>query len=326
MQPNQQDPSQQNMTTSSGANIPEYLHMDPIVDPSIAAIEAKNRLVQVIVILLFIIALSAAAYFVFITNSPQEKFYRSLMNMTTMQAVSRNYQMVSDSKVKSTLSLDIKSDFSSTTAPVSALTYDVSGLVNGGLIKGEQVLRQGPVFDSKLLQSKAMKDTRYSLNKWYAINTQNTSANNLSLFDTMRLREDANSPFGIVSFGFSTKSQSETFIKDLKDKNVYKVGGVKSQDSNGKKYDIYSIVVDTDTLTAVTEKTAKKSKQALPKNTLSINHMNSEMEFWVNQKNEQIEKIVFSTKPSLHNPAMNGEMLIDFATQKSISVPDAQEL
>lgn len=326
MQPNQSDPNSQNMTTPPGANIPEYLHMDPIVDPSIGAKKAKRRFVRVIGILLFIIVLFAAAYFVFVINSPQEKFYKALMNTTGMQVVARSYEMISDSKVKSTLSLNIKSDFSSITAPVSTLTYDVSGLIVGGSIKGEQVLKQNSVFYSKVLRSKAMKDTQYSLNTWYEINAQKTSANNLALFDIMRLREDANSPFGIVSFGFSSKSLSEAFVKELKDKNVYKVGGVKTQESNGKDYDLYSITVDINALTAATDGIAKKTNQTLPQKTLSMSHMNSEMEFWVNQKNEQIEKIVFSTKPSLQDPAMKGELLIDSTTQKTIDIPDAQEL
>jgi hypothetical protein len=110
MQPNQQNqnpqlpPSNYSQPTGNGAapqqaqpanssNVPDFLHLDPIVDPASKGSALKRKLYILLVFLLGVLAAGAAYYWFFIFNSVEERFMRAIEGGMQVAGISRSYEI-----------------------------------------------------------------------------------------------------------------------------------------------------------------------------------------------------------------------------------------
>lgn len=258
MQPNQSDPNSQNMTTSSGANIPEYLHMDPIVDPSIGAKKAKRRFVVVLLVLSLLIALAATLYWLFVLNSPEQRFYKALENALQTSYVTRQYEIISKNGLGTeTTNMKVDSDVSQPLAPkTNVIDYSYAKTSQDGStqrIKGKTTI----VGDQQALAiSEEATKTNTPLNVWNlkTLNNITDLSNGLAQVESMPV---LNSSQGLIVTGNFSGDQRANLIAEIKSQAVYTIVSTKKEAENGGSRTVYTVHFDSDKLNQLNKTVAR---------------------------------------------------------------------
>ena len=123
MQPNQPTSYPPNPPSQNGSNIPEYLHLEPIVDPNIAIQASHNKRNKILLLIgvIILLVLGAIGLFLYIQqNTPEAKLYQALENTMESNYIVRNYEAkIRNFDKVTTATMTIKTDASNPVSPKS---------------------------------------------------------------------------------------------------------------------------------------------------------------------------------------------------------------
>lgn len=258
MQPNQPDLGLQNTAAPSGANVPEYLHLDPIVDPAVEAKKAKRRLFFVMIVAILIITAATASYWFLVANSPKERLYRALEQSLVANYVTKQYTIVvKGAQGIETTTMKVNSDLSQPSNPKTSVedyiykrtnSYEPGRSIDGRVvIVGDQ--------QATAVSQNSMK-TNETLNTWSLKTLANTAELSYSLADVESMPV-LNSSQGIIVMGNFTNDQRISLMNEIKTQAIYTIVDSSTINDNNRSQTEYTILIDSSKLNQLNKSVAR---------------------------------------------------------------------
>ncbi|MFZ2545323.1 MAG: hypothetical protein WAW80_05075 [Candidatus Saccharimonadales bacterium] len=144
MQPNQQDPYQSNLPAQQNENIPEYLHMEPIVNTTLSRNNLKRKIILLLAGLILLGSFSAAGYWYIQQSSLQSRLYKAFENALSVKYVNEKTTYHKDGTGKGTnVEIDSTVDLSDPSNVSSESTINFSRQIkrNGAIANDEYSIR-----------------------------------------------------------------------------------------------------------------------------------------------------------------------------------------
>jgi len=323
MQPNQSNPNSQNMTTSSGANIPEYLHMDPIVEQKHNG--KKNSVIVVsIVTLLFLVVGGIIANWYADYISPQQTFYRALDNMLQTKYVAREFiEEYRALQSKRNVALYAETDLSVPNSPKTSMKFSdettkdskTTTKTTGKIIEiGNQRMTQ--------LSSIFPLREDITLNQW-STRSLNLDAQEFN-YDLAQVDMSAsiNNAQGVLAIGYFGDNQRKELIKFIQDNNVYTIESTRNDVIDNEKTYVYTIDIDREKLNKLNEKIAAligvKRKSVINTDALA----DSTLELSVQVGSSKFTKLMYTTGQDSDSTSFKKTIEYSYPATLSITTPD----
>jgi hypothetical protein len=328
MQPNQQDPYTHNTLASQNPNIPDYLHMDPIVNPVVERNKRKKKILRGVLFLIAILMIAAIGLLIswyLNYNSPQEKLYRAFENSLRTTYVERKYSTVYrgfayDAKLKA----EAKSDFSEPALPKSTVkllsdrtsdnekvTYDVDYVMN-------EKDAYTAMINGKPEGSLA---TNVVSGQWYRMKFNSATLNNIDYhLDQLPKRQMFNTAQGMLPMGNFSTEQRTRLIDYIKANNIYTV--IKSEAKQDVR--VYTINLNVATLNGLNKEIATTLNSKPTYNASRYLSGTSSLTITVDNKSERIVQTKY-TAPADGNYQFQGMIDYSYPANMSITVPNDVE-
>ncbi len=315
MQPNDQNqqplalqPTQNGYVSPSGADVPEYLHMDPIVEKPK---RSKKKLFMGIgaILALLLIGGGGYGYWWWVKTEPERKFYQALEYSMTAKYAERGYIATSkDSATK--IDISVRSDFSNVYSPASSLSYSLA--LSGATLSADIVTSKSMGTFGRLIQR---PDDRLNKNvqndQWY-----NLSAGGSTVFDPLGLAAALNSPAGIVPTGGFVKQKRDQILSDIKEKQVYRIQSHKQE----KGYTTYEVQFNKQELGKVLQGIAA-AYGVKNSATLTVDNVDGQGVFIVNDKTNHFSRISYVTKVG-EQPSLTWNLTINYPESLTVNEPE----
>jgi len=305
MQPDDQNqqspasqPAQNGYVSPSGADVPEYLHMEAVADPvEFGRKRRKKRRVLLLVAIAVIILIAAAftAYWYVEQNKPQERLYRALESALSVKYVNKKTTYHRDGTGKGT-NVEVNSivDLS-----------DPSSVANEStIVFSRQIKRNGAIADDEY-SMRLVKRTKLSLyiesysgetdlngldkKKWIVGNPiKGDIDSRLEEFDASAVLDGTQLVPVMGNYSDATRSK---IINTIKSSGMYKVIDTASKDVDGKPLTGMRVGVDRDAINKLNKMIATEAKTGVTHSLLKlVNDTNYEdITFWLNDKNTIVE-------------------------------------
>jgi|GEM_PF-3445392 len=306
MQPNQQYPPQNtppvqgnSYVSPSGSNVPEFLHLDPIAEPS--APKPKKKLL-IFLLAIIVVAMAGVLLYMYlrpgasqIASPDSERFYAALEKLMQVDYVHREYDIDKKNPQRS-LSITADSDLSNPALPKSILKFTANMGDDGSGTKeyaGEYRIVKTNEYDGLL--SSATKNAiprGVELNQWYRF-TSSSAADN-TVFDYalvgLESRSTVNSSQGPFVIG-NIKSDFRRQLMDLiKSKVVYAV--TVDKDNTTDTVSVYTGTIDQ---TSVRELNALVAKlYGIQRVHRLSTTSDDKMQLWIDNNSGRITKVVYT--------------------------------
>ncbi len=301
MQPNQQnqsvnnDSSPQNgaYVSPGSANVPDFLHLDPIADPVDTTRKRKRKktIVFVIVILLVLLsAVAAAIYWYTEQNTPQARLYRALENTLSVKYVNKKTTYHRDGTGKgvnvetdSTVDLTDPSDVSSES------TVDFSRQIkrDGKVANDDYRVRLVKLADLNLYVESRSGETELDAlqeKKWITSDPKGGDVSSrLEEFDISTIIYGSQLVPPMGSFGDALRGK---IMDTIKSDGMFKVVSVESKDVGGMSVMGMRIGVDRNAINKLSKMIAAEADSEATYNLLApVNGSNYEdIILWVDDK------------------------------------------
>lgn len=346
MQPNQQDtnnsqgqpPVPGGYVSPTGANVPEYLHMEPVADPVVAAQKRKKKKLIVLAIVLIVVMLAtigAAIYWYMQHNDPQARLYRALERQMQTSYMSRTYDtkdsVGSENEKKS--SYKAETDLSDPVNPKSRGSFTESGYVNGNksdkyIISTEEIMTKFPTsvfrFTDQTITSVA-RPLR-TTGKWYEysylLNRNDTSRKEIQYdLDGQIDLSEINTAQGIVLSGNLHREQRDSLMAYIKKNETYPITDTQTVSIDGSAAVQYTIKIDRKKINELNNEAKsllglqyflKLSTDSSPDESLRL---------LVDNKTDRIVKMVYSYAYPYSNRKFERSMMLSYPSALSIAEP-----
>lgn len=322
MQPNDQNQQPQNPTTPSGgyvspsgADVPEYLHMEPVAD--LVAVSRKKRrmrfiLLSSVIVPIILIGLGALGYWMWLQNTPQEKFYRALEKQMHVNYVKR--------------SIDLKKGGS------SAMTVALTDTSNPIQTKSDMTISEGAVGKTNFI---VLDSNRYAvsvesasseaaqgelqLNQWYDVPFHTAARKEVGYWiDEIGSPLILNSVQGLALIGNFSDGQRSRLMDYIRTQNVYRVLNVRTVVDHDIKLTGYNVQLSLDRLNALNKQAVKllELKQLF---TIQKPYPGyQEIVFWVSEATGMLTKITYNSGES--KDKINTEQTVDYIYPDALSI------
>lgn len=280
---------------------PDFFQLDPIVDP----ISAENRsrkkkrtLLILVGCLMLIMSISFALYLYAQYNSPQSKFYRVLESQMNIPVVKKTFS-ISPQNRGASIRAEVTADYSNISNPkgVASITK-----------KGDHSI--------KYIVESTTPPIIY-VNENGKPKQQLSTKNDFKKYDGGVL-ESLLSPIGVVLIG--SVSDRTGIVKDMQDKNVYKIVSSEKDTYRDMPATKYLIKVDNDKLKAINTSLATKLSVIHPSETMDGSLVkNGEIVVWVND-DDYILGISFTTVRGNTNPPSDISVMYDYPSSVKYSL------
>jgi hypothetical protein len=335
MQPNQQDPNQQGATPPSAPqpvyNVPDYLHLDPIPDPSANQGNKKKVLLISVFIALFVVLAIALGIYIYKSQAGgtvEDKLYRALENTMKSDYVVRNYEAkLRDFDLVTTATMTIKTDASNPAVPKSDIqeTYsqkekqDVTDSFVGQFRTFNDT-EQHLMLSEKAETSNAFGDI--AMDQWYvkqySTQERTTIGYALNRIETPRI---LNSIQGILIAG-GVEEQSKQLVDFIKSSGTYPILKTQSESNGNEHLTRYDIQVDHDKLNNLNKKAVELLgiKQRLV--IMPYADQSESLSLWVDDTTEKIVKMTYVGREIANNKSTDKTTKFDYPTTLSIETPN----
>lgn len=319
MQPNQPDSNQQNTVTTTGANIPEYLHMDPI---STDALQRRGyKKFFVILILSFIFAALVTGYLLIQSSgSPQERLYGALEKQMQTVYLSRVYD-INLINLGSNARVVVESDYSDSTTPKSHIKYEnKQSLVS---TSGEDTILNNQEYYSKLLSRKPVLPD-VEIDQWYrvpfsAANSREVTYN-FSDFDS---RLAINSTQGLVLTGNFNETTRAKLMDYIRTNGVYTIINSDDQELvDGSRATTYSLAINRTALNALNKYTASLLGSTQLFTVSTTVNANEELKVTVDNKSGRLTRVSYAVGSNKSSPNFKKTIIYTHPSRLQIKKPD----
>ena len=257
MQPNQQDPYQPptappspasappQVTGYAGANVPDFLGLEPLPEPKPP--RSKKKLLIILgIILLTISIIGGSVYWLLIgsKNHPYNILNTALSNLMNTPYVKRSSTSVHGHKVTT---LDISSDLSLIRKPKSSIIFNIREN-NEDILRGEQVVLSETDSVTKIAktydQSSLVLDrVKVQMGQWYDTSLFNTSSILGSGFGRY-----INTPLGFVLLGVFDENERQKLVNFIKSNRPYEILDFQERIIDGVRTGVFSVKVHDDVM------------------------------------------------------------------------------
>ena len=317
MQPNQQDPLN---PTPPNSNIPEYLNMEPVADPSVIKMQRKKRFVRTILIALIVMLLVIAGGWLLwlqTWNAPQQKLYRALENSLKVSYLSRKYNVKNVSPSKEIV-YTADSDLSRSSDPKTRLSYTDSRTNDQSVtttVTGEKIiLNQNEYFSIIKQVTPAAASAGLLLNEWNRAELSKSFQNNFDGIDSLA---GLNSVQGIVVFGNFTEAQRKELMSIITSNNLYNVTANKTSKESGRDMITYTVALDVTKVNTLNKKALELVGSDQYVALTQSKKDKGELNITVDEKSEKIVKITYGIKK---NTTVNFEKTINISYPSAFSI------
>ncbi len=346
MQPNQQydnnsqgqQPAPNGYVSPTGANVPEYLHMEPVADPVVTTQKRKKKKLIVLVTALLLAILTvtgAAVYWYMQYNDPQARLYRALEKQMQISYMSRMYDtkdsVSSENEIKS--SYKAETDLSDPVNPKSRGSFTESGYVNGNksdqyTISTEEIMTKFPtsVFRFTNQTSASVVRPLRTTGKWYEysylLNKNDTSRKEIQYdLDGQIDLSEINSVQGIVLSGNLSSGQRDSLMAYIKKNKTYPIVDSQTISIDGSAAMQYTIKIDRKKINELNNEAKsllglqyflKLSTDSSPDESLRL---------LVDNKTDKIVKIVYSYAYPYSDRKFERSMTLGYPSALSIAEP-----
>ncbi len=324
MQPNQQDPSQQNLPPAEPYNVPDYLHLDPISGQPHKS-KKKLKLIALLILATLILAGAGVGAFVWSMGTPERRFYQALDNLMQTSYVNRQLNVKVNNA--SLISVGADSDFS-TAIPKSKINYhytkpsaEGSGSTGQSEFEGDIIALSDQEFTARLTQAPAGSLPKNAqLDKWYKVSapTSTTTTNSATVYDRLKLRGTLNTSYGLVVVGNINSDSRRQVLESIKSNNIYTIQESHSETLDGKQATVYSVGIDYQKLTDLNDKIATLLN--INKSNL-IYSKNDKITFWIDDTTNQLVKLKQETKQSNTQQTV-AEETFSYPAKLTITAPE----
>lgn len=340
MQPNDQNQQPQNPSapsggymSSSGAEVPEYLHMEPVADPVVVQEKRRKRkklIVFIIALALLLMVAGGIVYWYIQHNNPQASFYKQLEASMQASYIQRKYTFKTKNETGNNGTvLETVSDFSDVKKPQTRLAYaelrDGKETAYTETINGKDTAYYGEF----LQESERLKALGMSQSVWYKLLSGSQKQQNLfnTIFDRWKVLPEVNTTLGTPTIGGYSASTVAMIMDEIKTSGAYEVKSVKKDTIRDKEVTIYSIAVNTTKLSDTYADLAKnQGLTAVDKGSfLSVANIDSEVQMAFDAHTGKLTKVSYATKRTVINPPFNVEIDVTYPTASSITTPSSAE-
>ncbi len=272
MQPNQQDnnnwqsrpPTNDGYISSTGANIPEYLHMEPVVDPIANQKRRKRKktgITAVAILFLLLAVIGVVAYWLIQHSDPQERFYRALESSMKVSYLNKEYNIKRTAGDELTVvSITTSENLSDPAAPQSDIlrkyTKTQAGQVQKKYTTQAVADRSGYSIRIKDASLDAFRDDLIK-EKWYRVPVSSND-DGLDQYTTDNETEmTINSVLGIVLTGNFNENSRASLLGYIKQNNTYDIRDSHQVDQDGKETTEYTIGIDPGRLNELNKKASE---------------------------------------------------------------------
>jgi len=242
MQPNGQDPNQQNPVPPTQAQplpyaVPEYLHLDPVTGQAKRSFKKPILIVIGVLVALGIIYGSWRVWWSF--NSPEAKFYDALNNSLQVKFVTRKYTTTSTALKRVE---DVRTDFTTMLQPKSSIDFSYAYKYQKGIesYAGEMIVMPPSVYEVRM-NSATSESVSTSLGQWKSMDNSEVNSNNSWYIDGENDAGALNSVQGAVVLGNFTSNQRSQIMTYIRQHNIYTITSHVSRRQNGTNVIDYTV-------------------------------------------------------------------------------------
>ncbi len=320
MQPNDQNQQPQNSgvpsggyVSPSGADVPEYLHMEPVAE--LKPKKSKKKIIVGVLIFMLVLLFIGAGigYWWWMKTEPERKFYAALENLMQTEQVIRGISIAT--KDGAELRVDAVTTFPHSGKPQSKFDYEYSGgeklpkLNLGGSI----ILTGGDYFFAKLDKiPNNSKTTDAVVGRWQKIN--NNDASKRLLYDNQNLASKFNTSLGYIPLGNFSNSASTSLIEYAKSQRTYVVKQVEPESVDGVQTAVYTLEIDGESLESINSKVASLS--GIKYESFGFSKI-SNAKIWINTVSGKIVKEDITNA----NKTFTLSITLDYSKKESIKEP-----
>lgn len=335
MQPNDQNqqppasqPAQNGYVSPSGAAVPEYLHMEAVVDPVAAARRKKRRRFIISLSIISPILLAGVGflgYWVWLQNTPQEKFYQALNEQMRISYVKRSIDTTIGGGSATTI---VSTDASDPVRTKSSILTTMNTASKASLSMQTIVLNSERYAVLVKSMSSGSAPGGLEINQWYDAPFHAAKRKEIDYWiNNVQSPLVLNSVQGIIPTGNFTASQSDQLLDYVRQHDTYHVQGVQTQMENGVKLTGYNVELDIDKVNSLNGEIVKLL--GLPQ-LFTIQKpypVYQEVVFWVNETTGRLAKIVYSSGTAKDAIDMKQVTRLDYPDKLLINAPSgAKEL
>lgn len=317
MQPNQQDPYQQQSTPyTPPTNVPEYLHLDPVQGP--APKRSLKKIILIVLLAAVLVGLATAVALFVGQASPEQRFYSALENAMNTPYISRKISAVSDD-AKTKLVAEVESDFSDVDRPKTKFSYTytqpttVTNLDEGSFTVRTNVSKpNASELYGKLAEAPA--DTlgkNIKLDQWYKL-----SISGFRLFDPMNLGPVFDSAVSQIPIGNFDATETKKLIEYINKEKIYTLKQSRSESLGGRDATLYTVTIDKQKLANLAS--VINSKYSEHQYGPLLNQVtDNTYEILIDNKTNQFMKISYETRPTDEGSVKN---VVEFEYVDSVMV------
>ena len=298
MQPNQQNPAPQIVPSSQSPNVPDYLHMEPVVDDVELARKQRKKKRMILLIVISLITLvvgTGVAYWYIEQNKPQERLYRALESELSVKYVNKKTTYHKDGTGKGTnVEVDSTVDLSDLSNVSSESAIDFSRQIkrNGIVADDEYSIRL--IKRAKLnlyIESYSGQTDLNGLDKKKWITSDPVKGNINSRLEEFDVSTIIYGSQLVPVMGNYDSVLRSKIMDTIRSNGMYKVIDTVSKDADGKSLTGMRIGVDRDAINKLNKTIATESELGVTYNLLRlINGTNYEdIILWVDNKNTIVE-------------------------------------
>lgn len=338
MQPDDQNqqspasqPAQNGYVSPSGADVPEYLHMEAVADP-VAAVRRKKRrrfILSLSILLPILLAgIGFLGYWVWLQNTPQQRFYEVLERQMQSNYANTKYVLKSTGNSSKSITIAMVSDFSDVSIPKSRYSYAYEDTRDSRKIAGEHVVMGPNEYSARLvMESRGDLDTLgVKPGEWYLV-TSDAAHRGRSwsdAFDPFGLHTSINTPLTPLLAGNFDPNDRKRLLDKIRTDEVYEVKGVSDDDAGNV---IYTAVINSSKFSQLIsyfaeQKNINTTKQGI----LSTSTISGEVKFTVDKLTQKITGASFSTEGTLSDPPYQVTMTISYPDSVVIKAPETNGL
>lgn len=340
MQPNQQDnnnwqnqpPADGGYVSPTGANVPEYLHMEPVADLN-ARRPKKRKLITVAIAIISTVILGAAVFgiVIWLQGASERRFYQALDSLMQTAYVARNISTttsVGDDFFQQSRSatIDAQSDFSNPAKPMSSYSYKYSYESNDTTRQEstkEKAAADVVVLDESRYMTRFKEYSRLTtkniqIGTWYEISASNDDYTK-QLFDPGSLRNSINSSIGVVFMGTFDDNKRRSMIDSIQKNKVYTINQTHTEKIQDHSYSVYTVTVNVAKFLEASKILYGFSVGDQP---TGIDTSSNEIEIWIDEKTNLIVKTITKTRmQNLNNLSTNTTTQYRYSEKISITIP-----
>lgn len=335
MQPNNQNPYQQNPTPSpadtppqvtgyAGANVPEYLKLEPFHEPETR--RSKKKLL-ILVAMLLGLAVSLFGYLWWSKYETERMFYVGLEKVLSVDSITVKTTLKSD-VAKSLLEIETKSDKTEDGQRQSihfkqSQEYPVRNSYIMADTQG-QIIRdiEGRVVTRLTGYPALFSLGDYKLNEWYQPRSDDIDF--WSMYDPLLLRQTGSDSFNVLPITNQPVKDPKRVTEFIEKNSTYVVKEVTSRNINGVEIFMYEILTTERKVAALKDEIAKLSNKSLTESALSTSaDVPIRFEASVNKKSRMLDELWFV---NADNDKTSIEVKFDYPGRYDVEMPKSIDL